>query len=124
MKRISFDVPAVQQTATPIPLLINELVGADPGHHRADFPDRMRGGLRPHRLTHAQVSCAGGLPGCSLGAASITFAGRLDPLPKAEAAARKPSIRPSSAASRLSISTTFRACQKTNESSLGSVAVW
>ena len=41
-------------------------------------------------------------PGRSSGAAAIGFAGRLDTLPKAEAAARKPFLRPSSAASSAS----------------------
>ena len=42
-----------------IPFLVDEFVGADPRHHRpqprADFLDRMRGRLRPHRLERGLV---------------------------------------------------------------------
>jgi hypothetical protein len=44
----------------------------------------------------SQVSYPGGVLDRPLGAASISFAGRLDRLPMPEAAAIKPSMRPSS----------------------------
>ena len=66
----------------------------------------MRGHSYHRRRVQGEKFRALACPAAPWRRASINFAGRLAPLPKAEAAARKPSIRPSRAASRLSISTT------------------